>query len=118
MSRCFLPIALVLMQAWAQAGGLPSKDYGCSDCHSIGAVTFPKCGPTFTEVAARYQGQKEEAMVFLPDNIKNGVSGKWGKRAKHPRLQISEKAARKKALWILSLPVEVNQPAVMPATAP
>jgi len=100
MKSCLL-LALCLAPALAQAGGAMSRSQmdQCRDCHLQDKW---KVGPAFLEVAKRYKDDPE-APDFLAYNIQNGVRGKWGGKAAHPKLAISKKAARRYATWILGL---------------
>ena len=67
-------LAALLWCAPAQADEKLAEETGCTECHGIeerGLV-----GPTFKEIAARYEGQ-EGARSRLIETVTNGGKGNW-----------------------------------------
>ncbi|PRY09708.1 glucose/arabinose dehydrogenase [Pontibacter ummariensis] len=73
-----------------------------SDCKSCHQVSEKSIGPSFTQVALRYQ-KDPEAPAFLTQKIIKGGSGVWGEAAMpaHPTMEPGE--ARRIVQWVLSL---------------
>jgi len=71
---------------------------GCLGCHSIDEK---KVGPGFTEVAAKYKGQKDAPSVLFK-KVRNGGSGVWGTVAMPPNKKVSDKDLKKIIAWILA----------------
>ncbi|MDH4297543.1 MAG: ThuA domain-containing protein [Cyclobacteriaceae bacterium] len=83
-----------------------------SDCKSCHVIDQKSAGPSFKDIAAKYNGQTG-AIDLLAAKIIKGGAGVWGKTemAAHP--QISVEDAKKMVVYILSLndkKVEVNLP--------
>jgi cytochrome c len=79
----------------ATARALASKN-ACMGCHAVGMRVV---GPSFSEVAARYQG-KEAAQ--LAGSIRSGGKGKWGAMEMPAQPALSESDALVLAEWILA----------------
>lgn len=88
--------ALVSMPAFASKE-LASKN-ACMACH---AVDRKLVGPSFQEVAKKYQGQKE-AETALAGSIKKGGAGKWGPVPMPAQAALSEPDAKTLAAWVLA----------------
>lgn len=73
-----------------------------SDCQSCHKTNEPSVGPSYMQVATRYQGRKD-AQPYVTEKIIQGGSGVWGEvaMAAHPDMKESE--AREIARWIMSL---------------
>ena len=73
-----------------------------SDCQSCHKITEKSVGPAFTQVAAKYQGEKD-ASTYLVQKILKGGSGVWGEvaMAAHPGMKEAE--AQQIVQWIRSL---------------
>ncbi|MBW3627676.1 MAG: PQQ-dependent sugar dehydrogenase [Gemmatimonadetes bacterium] len=68
---------------------------GQSDCRSCHTASPPRSlGPSFTEIATRYQGDNA-AVARLVTKIRNGGSGAWGEVAMpaHPATSVAEATA-------------------------
>lgn len=52
----------------------------CRSCHNVNALGV---GPSFTEIAKKYDG-RSDANVYLASKIRKGSSGVWGKEAAMP----------------------------------
>jgi cytochrome c len=81
----------------AQADSAMATKNGCMACH---AVDRKLLGPSYQDIAKKYQGQAD-APVKLAKKIQSGGAGVWGPipMPAHPRL--SETDARTLAEWIL-----------------
>jgi cytochrome c len=76
-----------------------------SDCSSCHDVTKKSVGPTFTEVAKKYE-KDSKATEYLRDKIINGGSGVWGEIAMAAHPSLPKKDAEEMAKYILSLSKE------------
>ncbi len=96
------------------ATGLPGKEkiesLDCVACHKTNEKSI---GPSYMEIAKRYQNNPE-AMNFLPETILKGGSGNWGEMAMaaHPDLPLSD--AKEIVAYILSLARENDKESSMP----
>ena len=70
---------------------------GCMACHAIDQKVV---GPGFAEVAARYKGKDNIAVVAA--HIRQGGSGKWGPVPMPPFSQLSDADAAVLAKYVLS----------------
>lgn len=71
----------------------------CSSCHKTEGKSV---GPSFTDVAKRYEKDKE-AVPYLTDKIIKGGSGVWGEVAMAAHPGLSENDAKQIVHWIQSL---------------
>ena len=71
----------------------------CKSCHSLNAASV---GPSYQEIAKRYEG-KVGAIEKLADKVIQGGSGNWGERAMSAHPAISVQEARDMTAYILSL---------------
>ncbi len=81
----------------AQSNEELAETSGCLGCHSIDEK---KVGPGFTEVAAKYKGQKDAPSVLF-QKVRTGGSGVWGKVPMPPNKKVSDKDLKKIIAWIL-----------------
>jgi cytochrome c len=81
--------------AWASQA--LAQKHGCLGCH---AAASKLVGPSYQDVAAKYAGDKNAA-VMLAKGIRQGGSGKWGPIAMPPQAQVNEADAKLLATWIL-----------------
>jgi cytochrome c len=87
-----------LMSAPAFANMDLAKKNACIGCH---AVDKKMVGPSYQEVAKKYNGQKDAAAT-LAKSIKTGGSGKWGVVSMPPFSNLSDTDAQALATWILA----------------
>ncbi len=80
------------------AEAMMKKD-GCAACHTIDKKLV---GPPYTEVAAKYKGDKD-ALAKLTDKVKKGGVGVWGQIPMPPNAQIPEADIKDLVAWILML---------------
>lgn len=93
-----LLIALSTWQTSAVASQALATSKSCMACHG---VTNKIVGPSFREVAARYQGQADAAAT-LADRIRKGSTGVWGPIPMPPQsAQVNAGEATALAAWIL-----------------
>ena len=73
-----------------------------SDCAACHQMDIKSIGPSYVQIAEKYQGQ-DDAVPYLATKIINGGGGVWGETvmAAHPKLSNSE--AQQMAKYILSL---------------
>lgn len=81
--------------AWANADLAKAKN--CMTCH---AVDKKLVGPSYQDVAKKYQGQAG-AVEQLAKKIRAGGAGVWGPIPMPPHPQVSDAEARQLADWIL-----------------
>lgn len=91
-------LALPLHAVPAQASLELATKSKCTTCHQVDKKAL---GPTFKQIAAKYQGQKS-AEAMLANGMLKGVKGKWGKIPMPPQ-KIAPADAQKLSKWILSL---------------
>ncbi|MCO5052147.1 MAG: c-type cytochrome [Verrucomicrobiae bacterium] len=72
--------------------------YGCLACHQ---PTVKVIGPSYREVAQKYQADSEAAHK-IAQQIRQGGSGKWGSIIMPPFPQISDGEVKVLANWILN----------------
>jgi cytochrome c len=82
----------------AAAEAMMKKD-GCAACHSVDKKIV---GPSYTEVAAKYKGDKD-AVAKLSKKVKEGGSGVWGPVPMPPNAAVSNTDITDLVTWILAL---------------
>ena len=80
-----------------------------SDCRACHANDQRLVGPSYQEVAERYQNE-EGAVDMLATKIIEGGSGNWGELPMSPHPQISREDASKMVHYVLSLRNEGGAP--------
>jgi cytochrome c len=73
--------------------------YACTACHTVETKMI---GPSFTEVAAKYRGQKDVRQK-LAEKVRNGGSGAWGQVPMPPNPSLPDKDLHTIMAWILAL---------------
>ena len=71
----------------------------CMACH---ATDKKLVGPSYKEVAAKYEGQKDAA-ALLAEKIQKGGVGVWGQIPMPANPQVSAAEAKTLAAWVLSI---------------
>ena len=75
------------------------KKNGCAACHAVDKKVI---GPSYQDVAAKYQGDKD-ALAKLSDKVKKGGVGVWGQVPMPPNAQIPDADIKDLVSWILTL---------------
>jgi cytochrome c len=93
-----IPAAVVLAAPLSAHANLDmAKKNACMACH---AVDKKLVGPSYLDVAKKYDGQKD-AVEALAASIKKGGSGKWGPIPMPAQAALSEADAKTLAAWVL-----------------
>jgi cytochrome c len=93
-----IPAVLVLAAPLSAHANLDlAKKNACMACH---AVDKKLVGPSYQDVAKKYDGQKDAADA-LAASIKRGGSGKWGPIPMPAQAALSDADARTLATWVL-----------------
>lgn len=97
MKRAVIVLALAAaLPAYAQEE--LAKKHNCFACH---AVDKKLVGPSYKDVAAKYQGDpKAEAKLF--EKVKKGGQGVWGAVPMPPNSQVPDNDIHALVKWILS----------------
>ena len=77
-----------------------SRERGCTACH---APDGKRVGPGFAQIAARYRVDPE-ADERIPQKIRNGSVGTWGRIIMPRQTQVTEAEAKLLGAWVLSRP--------------
>lgn len=72
------------------------------DCRACHHITEPSIGPTYTEIARRYQN-RDDVMDYLSGKIIEGGAGVWGDVPMSAHPELSAEDAGNMVKWILSL---------------
>ena len=92
----------VVMSAFASTGAYAQADLAkaknCMACH---AVANKLVGPSYKDVAAKYNGQKG-AEDKLVQKVLKGGAGAWGPVPMPANPQVSEAEARSLVKWVLA----------------
>ncbi len=92
----------VLMSAFASTGAYAQADLAkaknCMACH---AVANKLVGPSYKDVAAKYNGQKG-AEDKLVQKVMKGGAGVWGPVPMPANPQVSEAEARSLVKWVMA----------------
>ena len=74
-----------------------------SDCLRCHGMDRRYVGPSFRQIAARYQ-DRPDAAAYLARKIREGSVGEWGRTVMPRHPQVTEVQAQAMALWVLGLP--------------
>ena len=92
----------VALSAFASSGAFAQADLAkaknCMACH---AVSNKLVGPSYKDVAAKYEGQKG-AEDKLVQKVMKGGAGVWGPVPMPANPQVSEAEARSLVKWVLT----------------
>lgn len=84
------------------------KDSDCYTCHKLNEKSV---GPTFTDIANKYRGDKS-APTYLAERIKVGGGGVWGELAMAAHPQLSEEEIGGMVEYILELEEQTDNDAL------
>ena len=87
-------------QATSLAGQALVEASDCLRCHGMDRRYV---GPSFRQIAARYQ-DRPDAAAYLARKIREGSVGEWGRTVMPRHPQVTEVQAQAMALWVLGLP--------------
>ena len=93
--------AAVAPQTTSLAGQALVEASDCLRCHGMDRRYV---GPSFRQIAARYQ-DRPDATAYLAHKIREGSVGEWGRTVMPRHPQVTEVQAQAMALWVLSSPV-------------
>jgi cytochrome c5/cytochrome c551/c552 len=106
------PAAKVGASLDLQSGQAMMQKYGCAACHAIvmqkygcaacHAIDKPVVGPAYSQVAAKYRGDKSAA-TKLEQKVKAGGSGVWGAVPMPPNATVPDADIKALVSWILTL---------------
>lgn len=82
-----------------------------SDCLRCHGMERRYVGPSFRQIAARYQ-DRPDAAAYLARKIREGSVGEWGRTVMPRHPQVTEVQAQAMALWVLGLPIAEGEKAV------
>jgi cytochrome c551/c552 len=103
------PIAPAAGASEAAAAPQPTSLAGqalveASDCLRCHGMDRRYVGPSFRQIAARYQ-DRADAAAYLARKIREGSVGEWGRTVMPRHPQVMEVQAQAIALWVLGLPI-------------
>ena len=75
------------------------KKSGCAACHAVDKKVI---GPSYQDVAAKYQGDKD-ALAQLSDKVKKGGVGVWGQVPMPPNAHVPDADIKDLVSWVLTL---------------
>ena len=85
----------------ASPGAAGEKLVKANDCSSCHALDRPMVGPSYNDIAKRYQGQAD-VVDRLAAKIKQGGSGNWGAVPMIPHPDLTDSQLKQMVEWILS----------------
>ncbi len=97
-------------QTTSLAGRALVESSDCLRCHGMDRRYV---GPSFRQIAARYQ-DRPDAAAYLARKIREGSVGEWGRTVMPRHPQVTEVQAQAMALWVLSLPIAEGGKSVAP----
>ena len=83
----------------ADAGEDLAKNSGCLACHSVDKKLV---GPSYTDIANKYRGDKS-APASLAKKVKEGGKGVWGDIPMTPNAHVKDADIQTIVNWILAL---------------
>ena len=100
MKQALLAVAAALVASTpALADQALAQAKNCMSCH---AMDKKLVGPSYKDVAAKYNGQKD-AVDKLAVKILKGGSGVWGPVPMPANAQVNEAEAKKLAAWVMTV---------------
>jgi cytochrome c len=96
-AACAIAAALTMAGA-AQANEKLAQASGCMTCHGVDKKVI---GPSFTEIAAKYRGNKS-AEADLVKKVKAGGKGVWGDIPMPPNAHVKDEDIKTLVSWTLS----------------
>lgn len=100
IKQALLAVAAALVASTpALADQALAQAKNCMSCH---AMDKKLVGPSYKDVAAKYNGQKDAADKLAVKIVKGG-SGVWGPVPMPANAQVSEAEAKKLAAWVLTV---------------
>ena len=90
--------ALAMTAAPAMADVAMAKKYNCTACH---AVNKKLVGPSYQDVAKKYQGDAD-AEAKLIEKVKKGGSGVWGPVPMPPNASVPDADVKALVEWVLA----------------
>ena len=75
-----------------------------SDCLRCHGMDRRYVGPSFRQIAARYQ-DRPDAAAYLARKIREGSVGEWGRTVMPRHPQVTEVQAKAMAIWVLGSPI-------------
>lgn len=100
--------AAVTPQTTSLAGQALVEASDCLRCHGMDRRYV---GPSFRQIAARYQ-DRPDAAAYLARKIREGSVGEWGRTVMPRHPQVTEVQAQAMAFWVLGLPIAEGEKAV------
>ena len=97
-------------QTTSLAGRALVESSDCLRCHGMDRRYV---GPSFRQIAARYQ-DRPDAAAYLARKIREGSVGEWGRTVMPRHPQVTEVQAQAMAFWVLSLPAAEGGKAAAP----
>lgn len=82
----------------AQASDALAKKHNCLVCHTLDKKVV---GPSYTDVAAKYRGDKAAAAKLF-EKVKKGGQGVWGQIPMPPNPTVPDADIKALVKWILS----------------
>jgi cytochrome c len=95
---CVVALAFATLSMPALASKELAQKNACLACH---AMDRKLVGPSYQDVAKKYNGQKD-AEATLAASIKAGGAGKWGPIPMPAQAALSEADAKALAVWVLA----------------
>ena len=93
----------IALSALSSNAALASSDLAkaknCMACHAVGSKVV---GPSYKDIAAKYNGQKD-AEDKLTQKVLKGGSGVWGAVPMPANAQVSEAEVRTLVKWVMTL---------------
>lgn len=89
---------LLLASGSAQANLDLAKKHNCTACHQVDKKVI---GPSYQDVAKKYQGQKDAAQK-LADKVKKGSTGVWGQIPMPPNAAVPDADIKTLVAWVLA----------------
>lgn len=89
--------ATTAVPTFAADGADLAKQKNCLACHTVDKKVV---GPSYKEVAAKYNGQKDAA-TMLAEKIQKGSNGTWGQIPMPPN-PVTPEEAKTLATWVLT----------------
>ncbi|WP_312780578.1 c-type cytochrome [Acidovorax temperans] len=102
--------AAIAPQTTSLAGHALVESSDCLRCHGMDRRYV---GPSFRQIAARYQ-DRPDAAAYLARKIREGSVGEWGRTVMPRHPQVTEVQAQAMAFWVLGLSAVVGGESVVP----
>lgn len=99
ISRAALLLITLTLPLYASANEELAKKSNCLACHKVDAKLI---GPSYKEIAAKYDASDAATVDMLVEKVMKGGVGTWGQIPMPPNPMVSQEDAKTLVEWLLA----------------